>query len=329
MKFKFDWFLKGMVLAVVLAFLWPAPGAKGGFLHPELLNKIGIALVFFLNGLGLSLASLKDGALRWRVHLLIQSCTFLIFPILGWALLKASGGWISADLKTGFFYLCALPSTVSSSVALTIAARGNVAVAVFNATLSSLIGVVLTPLWMAWILGSSGAGFDAGPVIVDLLIWVVLPLVAGQSARPLLGAWAGRHKARIQIVDRLTILTLVYTSFADTVQQGVWSHYGPLVLVETVVGSALLFFIVLGLTRFLAQALKLPVEDRIAAVFCGSKKTLASGVPMAHLIFGANPALGLILLPIMIYHPLQLAVGGVLAQHWASAGQDKEKPEGA
>lgn len=329
MKFKFDWFLKGMVLAVVLAFLWPAPGAKGGFLHPELLNKIGIALVFFLNGLGLSLASLKDGALRWRVHLLIQSCTFLIFPILGWALLKASGGWISADLKTGFFYLCALPSTVSSSVALTIAARGNVAVAVFNATLSSLIGVVLTPLWMAWILGSSGAGFDVGPVIVDLLIWVVLPLMAGQLARPLLGAWAGRHKARIQIVDRLTILTLVYTSFADTVQQGVWSHYGPLVLVETVVGSALLFFIVLGLTRVLAQVLKLPAEDRIAAVFCGSKKTLASGVPMAHLIFGANPALGLILLPIMIYHPLQLAVGGVLAQHWASAGQDKEEPKSA
>lgn len=317
MKFKFDWFLKGMLIAVALAFLWPSPGAKGGFLHPELLNKIGIALVFYLNGLGLSLASLKDGAVRWRVHLLIQVSTFLIFPILGWVLLKVSGGWMSADLQTGFFYLCALPSTVSSSVALTVAARGNVPVAVFNATLSSLIGVVLTPFWMAWILGSSGTEFEIWPVIVDLLIWLVLPLVLGQLSRPMLGTWASHNKLRIQIVDRLTILTLVYTSFADTVKEGVWSNYGPVILLETIVGSTLLFAIVLALTRLLGRLLKLPIEDRIAAVFCGSKKTLASGVPMAHLIFGANPALGLILMPIMIYHPLQLAIGGVLAQRWA------------
>ncbi len=318
MKFKFDWFMKGMLVAVALAFLWPAPGAQGGFLQPELLNKAGIALVFFLTGLGLPLAALKDGALRWKVHLLIQACTFLISPALGWLLLKTSGGWMSADLQTGFFYLCALPSTVSSSVALTIAARGNVPVAVFNATLSSLLGVVLTPFWMAWLLGGSGSSFAVGPVIIDLLIWLVMPLVLGQLSRPLLGAWAGRHKARLQIVDRLTILTLVYTSFADTVQQGVWSRHGPLILVETVVGSALLFIILLAFTRLLGRWLGLNTEDRIAAVFCGSKKTLASGVPMAHLIFGANPALGLILMPIMIYHPLQLAVGGVLAQRWAA-----------
>ncbi len=321
MKFKFDWFLKGMLVAVALAFIWPSPGAKGGFLHPELLNKIGIALVFFLNGLSLSLVSLKDGALRWKVHLLIQVSTFLIFPALGLLLLKASGGWMSADLQTGFFYLCALPSTVSSSVALTVAARGNVPVAVFNATLSSLIGVVLTPFWMAWILGSSGTGFDVWPVIVDLLIWLVLPLVLGQFSRPALGTWASHNKTRIQIVDRLTILTLVYTSFADTVKEGVWSNYGPVILLETIVGSTLLFVIVLALTSYLARFLGLPVEDRIAAVFCGSKKTLASGVPMAHLIFGANPALGLILMPIMIYHPLQLAVGGVLAQRWAGRNE--------
>lgn len=321
MKFKFDWFLKGMLVAVALAFIWPSPGAKGGFLHPELLNKIGIALVFFLNGLGLSLASLKDGALRWKVHLLIQLSTFLIFPALGWLLIKATGGWMSADLQTGFFYLCALPSTVSSSVALTVAARGNVPVAVFNATLSSLIGVVLTPLWMAWILGSSGTGYDVWPVIVDLLIWLVLPLVLGQLSRPALGTWASHNKTRIQIVDRLTILTLVYTSFADTVKEGVWSNYGPVILLETIIGCTLLFVIVLALTRYLARLLGLPVEDRIAAVFCGSKKTLASGVPMAHLIFGANPALGLILMPIMIYHPLQLAVGGFLAQRWAGRAE--------
>jgi len=318
MKFKFDWFLKGMIVVVGLAFLWPAPGAHGGFLHPELLNKIGIALIFFLNGLGLSLLALRDGAMRWQVHLLIQISTFLIFPLLGWGLIKITGSWMSADLQTGFFYLCALPSTVSSSVALTVAARGNVPVAVFNATLSSLLGVVLTPLWMAWILGHSGIDFAVVPVIMDLLLWLVLPLVLGQLARPLLSGWASRNKNRVQMVDRLTILVLIYTSFSDSVQQGIWSHYGSIVLVETIVGTGVLFFIVLLLTRALSNLLGLSTEDRIAAIFCGSKKTLASGVPMAHLIFGANPALGLILMPIMIYHPLQLAVGGIMAQHWNS-----------
>jgi sodium/bile acid cotransporter 7 len=193
-----------------------------------------------------------------------------------------------------------------------------VPVAVFNATLSSLIGVLLTPLWMAWILGHSGTGFTAGPVIMDLLLWLVLPLALGQLARPLLGAWASRNRSRVQMVDRLTILTLVYTSFSDSVQQRIWSHYGPMVLVETIVGTGVLFFMVLLMTRALSNMLGLSTEDRIASIFCGSKKTLASGVPMAHLIFGANPALGLILMPIMIYHPLQLAVGGVMAQRWAS-----------
>jgi solute carrier family 10 (sodium/bile acid cotransporter), member 7 len=316
--FKFDWFLKGMVAVVALAFIWPQPGAHGGFLQPELLNKLGIALVFFLNGLGLSMASLRQGIVRWQVHALIQVSTFVVFPLLGIVVLKLGDGWMSPDLQIGFFYLCALPSTVSSSVALTVAARGNVPVALFNATLSSLIGVVLTPMWMAWALGQEGAQFDVLPVVVSLLLWVVLPLVSGQALRPLLSGWAARHKSRIQIVDRLTILMLVYTSFADSVQQGIWSHYGVVAVLETIAFTTLIFYTMLSLTGLAARLMKLPVDDRIAAVLCGSKKTLASGVPMAHLIFGANPALGLILMPIMIYHPLQLAICGVLAQRWSA-----------
>jgi sodium/bile acid cotransporter 7 len=316
--FKLDWFLKGMVAVVVLAFVWPQPGAQGGILHPELLNKLGIALVLFLNGLGLSMASLRQGVVRWRLHVLIQVSTFVVFPLLGIGVLKLGDGWMSPDLQIGFFYLCALPSTVSSSVALTVAAQGNVPVALFNATLSSIIGVVLTPMWMAWALGHEGAQFDVLPVVVNLLLWVVLPLVSGQAMRPLLSGWAARHKPRIQSVDRLTILMLVYTSFADSVMQGIWTHYGVLTVLETVVLTAVIFYTMLGLTDLVARRMILPGEDRIATVFCGSKKTLASGVPMAHLIFGTNPALGPILMPIMIYHPLQLAICGVLAQRWAS-----------
>ncbi len=316
--FQFDWFMKGMVVAVVLGFLWPEPGARGGWLQPEWLNRIGVALVFFLNGLGLSLAALRDGVLRWRAHLLIQACTFLLFPLLGVGLLVATRGWMSPELQTGFFYLCALPSTVSSSVALTVAARGHVPVAVFNATLSSLIGIVLTPLWMGWMLGLTGAHFPVGPVVRDLVLWVLLPLFAGQFARTRLAGWAAAHKPLVQKVDRITILMLIYTSFADSVQQGVWSHYGWLPLAETLLGSVLLFAVALGAAEYLGRLTGLGLPERIAVVFCGSKKTLAAGVPMAHLIFGAHPALGLILMPLMIYHPLQLAVGSLLAQRWGA-----------
>ncbi|MEY8877690.1 MAG: bile acid:sodium symporter family protein [Leptothrix sp. (in: b-proteobacteria)] len=316
--FRFDWFMQGMVLMVVLAFIWPAPGAHGGVLQPEWLNKIGVAVVFFLNGLGLSLASMRDGALRWRVHLLVQLSTFVLFPLLGVLIVWTTRGWLSPELQIGFFYLCALPSTVSSSVALTVAARGNVPAAVFNATLSSLIGVVITPMWMAWMLGHSGAEFPVMPVIIDLLRWVVLPLALGQVARNWLAAWAITQRKRIQVVDRLTILMLIYTSFADSVQQGIWSRYGAWPVVESVVGALLLFGVVLACVRALSTWIGLSLEDRVAAVFCGSKKTLAAGVPMAHLIFGTHPAIGLILMPLMLYHPLQLAVGGVLAQRWAA-----------
>ena len=184
-KFKFDWFLPGMAVATLLAWRFPGPGAMGGWLHPELLTKIGIALIFFLHGVALSFAALKAGTLRWPLHLTVQTSTFLLFPILGFGFLAAFGSRMSPELQLGFFYLCALPSTVSSSVALTGAARGNVAGALFNATLSSLLGVFLTPLWVAFVLQAGGHGLPLGPVILDLLKWLILPLVAGQLCRPL------------------------------------------------------------------------------------------------------------------------------------------------
>ena len=317
-KLPFDWFLCGMGVAVGLAWLFPGPGSEGGSLHPELVTKGGIALIFVLHGLALSFAALKAGALRWPIHLVVQATTFLAFPLLGIAALKLVGGRLPEGLRLGFFYLCALPSTVSSSVAMTATARGNVPAAVFNATASSLLGIVLTPLWMSWWTGGAGGhGLPLGAVIGDLVKWLVLPLVVGQLARPWLGAWAGRHKTRIGVVDRLTILLLVYTSFCDSVTMGVWSSQGTWELVATLAGAAALFGVVLAATWAACDALGFSAEDQAAAVFCGSKKTLASGVPMAQLLFAGDPRLGLILLPIMVYHPLQLVACGYLAGRWA------------
>ena len=316
---KFDWFLWGMLLAVILAWLFPSPGARGGWMHPEILTKAGVALIFFLHGVALSFAALKASTLHWRLHLVVQGSTFVIFPLVGLALFKLTETWLLADVRLGFFYLCAVPSTVSTSVALTATAGGNVPAAVFNATLSSLLGVVLTPLWMTAVARTSGDVLPLDKVVLDLVLWLVLPLVVGQLARPILGAWAARNRAKINNIDRLTILLLVYTSFCDSVVLGIWSDHGLMVLAATFIISVVLFFVVFSLVGFICDLLKFSTPDRIATVFCGSKKSLASGVPMAQLMFAQNPSLGLILLPIMVYHPLQLIICGVLASRWAAA----------
>mgnify|MGYP000972613561 CR=1 FL=1 len=320
MKLKPDWFLLGMIAATFLAWAFPGPGAVGGWLQPHLLTKGGVALIFFLHGLVLSFAALRAGVLNWRLHVLVQGCTFLLFPLLGLVLVSGFRGRLAPELVLGLFYLCALPSTVSSSVAMTATALGNVAGAVFNATLSSLLGIVLTPLWVAWVMKTGGEAPPLWPVIQDLLQWLVLPLAVGQSLRPLLGKWAQAHKARIGLVDKSTILLLVYTSFCDSFQQGVWSGRGTGQLLLLLGVCAVLFVVVLACTTGLSRLAGFNREDRIAAIFCGSKKTLASGVPIAHLMFGAHSGIGLILLPIMIYHPLQLIVCGVLAQRWGKQG---------
>jgi len=324
-KLKIDGFLTGMVLVIILADLLPAPGAHGGILHPELLTKLGIALIFFLNGATLSFNALKDGIMRWRLHLIIQGATFVLFPLIGLTFLAIAGRWISPDLQLGFFYLCALSSTVSSSVAMTSAARGNVPVAVFNATLSSLIGIVVTPLWMSLLLKTSGHHLDVMGVFIDLFKWMVLPMVIGQLLRPVIGAWLHRHKKLTQMADRGTILLLVYTSFCDSFALNIWGTTSPLIMVSVMVATLALFFGVLLLLWALCDRTSIAPAFRAAVVFCGTKKSLATGVPMASLIFAGHASgLGLILLPIMIYHPLQLLICTPLASRWAKETESRE-----
>ncbi len=315
MKIKFDWFLIGMAVAVGLAWLFPRPGAPGGWLQPEVINKIGVALIFFFNGLSLSFAAMKAGAMRWPVHVMVQTTTFVIFPLAGLVMMLTPERWMAPELAIGFFYLCAVPSTVSSSVVMTAAARGNVPVAVFNATLSSVIGIFATPMLIGWRLHTSGGELPLGGVILDLVLWLLLPLVLGQALRPWLNEWAFNNKKLINRVDRGTILFIIYTSFCESIMHGVWSGKSGSVI-TAVLGSAALFCVVFGFTTGVSKAAGFNEGDRIAAIFCGSKKSIAAGVPMAQLIFAGDPRLGLILLPLMLYHPLQLVICGVLAGRW-------------
>jgi sodium/bile acid cotransporter 7 len=316
MKFTRDWFTPAMVLAVALAWVWPAGGASGGVLHAEMLTKAGVALIFLLYGLSLSFSALRAGALHWRLHLVVQGTTFLAFPLLGLTLDAATRGWLSPELRLGFVFLCMLPSTVSSAVALSATAGGNVAGAVFNATASSLLGVVLTPLWLGFYLRSGGLGGPLGPVVRDLFCWLVLPMALGQVGRIWFAGWAARHRPRLQVVDRLVILLIIYASFCNSVQNGLWQGRGWGMLALTVAGAGLVLAAAMLLMLRWAHWLGFGQADRVAALFCGSQKSLAVGAPMANLIFAGQPVLGLVLLPLMVYHLLQLLVAGWLAARW-------------
>ena len=313
-----DWFLCGMLLATLLAYVFPRFGSTGGAMHAEWVINIGVFLVFFLHGVNLSSEQISHGLKNMRLHLMVQGFTFIVFPLL-WLLADTLlGTRIAPLLMLGFFYLCALPSTISSSVALTGSAGGNVPAAILNASLSSVLGIFLTPLLVSFVVGSGSGGIDLGATLLDLCAMLLLPLVLGQLVRPLLGRFFARHKRYTNIVDKVVILLLVYAAFCNSMVSGMWQQQGAAVILGAFIGSALLLAAILWMTTRTARALKFSTADEIAAVFCASKKSLAAGAPLAALIFGANPGLGLILLPIMIYHPLQLIVCSVMAENYAT-----------
>ena len=321
-----DWFLCGMVLATFLAYLFPAFGSTGGAMHAEWVINIGVFLVFFLHGVNLSSEQIRHGLKNLRLHLMVQGFTFVVFPLIWLGADLLLGSHVPPLLMLGFFYLCALPSTISSSVALTGSAGGNVPAAILNASLSSVLGIFLTPLLVSVVVGSGTGGIDLGATLLDLCALLLLPLVLGQLVRPLFGRFFARHKRYTSIVDKLVILLLVYAAFCNSMVSGMWQQQGSSVILSAFVGSAVLLAVILWMTTRTARALHFSTPDEIAAVFCASKKSLAAGAPMAALIFGANPGLGLILLPIMIYHPLQLIVCSVMAENYASRRQQAADP---
>jgi sodium/bile acid cotransporter 7 len=317
-----DWFLCGMLIATLLAYFFPTFGAIGGGMHAEYVINIGVFLVFFLHGVNLSSEQIRHGLKNWKLHVMVQAFTFAVFPLIWLLSDKLLGSHMPSLLMLGFLYLCALPSTISSSVALTGSAGGNVPAAILNASLSSVLGIFLTPLLVSFVVGGGAGGIDLGATLLDLCALLLLPLVLGQLLRPLLGKFFARHKRYTNIADKLVILLLVYAAFCNSMVSGMWQQQGNSVILTALIGSAMLLAIILWMTTRTARALKFSPADEIAAVFCASKKSLAAGAPMAALIFGANPGLGLILLPIMIYHPLQLIVCSVIAEGYANRNRE-------
>ncbi|MEM5517689.1 bile acid:sodium symporter family protein [Henriciella sp. AS95] len=317
MKFIPDRFVLLMIGAVILALIFPQLGTSDGPLRLGTVTEWGIALVFFLHGANLDRQKLVTGLKNWRVHLLIQTTTFVVFPILGLILYFSLRQTLPEFLLLGFFFVAALPSTVSSSVAMTALARGNVPVAVFNATLSGLLGMIITPALMSIVTATGETNFSVLDAMVDIAITLLLPFILGQLARPLIKTLLVKYKSITSKIDRGVILLIVFSSFAESTAGGVWSQFS---LVEFVVTIALVL-VFLGLafsyTIFASKRLSLPLDDESATVFCGSTKSLANGAPIAQILFAGNPSLGLIMLPLMLYHQLQLMACAVMAQRYA------------
>ncbi|MET7735235.1 bile acid:sodium symporter family protein [Streptomyces sp. NPDC005402] len=294
---------------VGLAALVPARGTTADVASGA--STAAIAFLFFLYGARLSTREALDGLKHWRLHVTVLTCTFVIFPLLGLAARGLVPVFLTDPLYQGLLFLTLVPSTIQSSIAFTSMARGNVPAAICAGSFSSLVGIVITPLLAAALLGNSGGGFSADSLL-KIVLQLLVPFLAGQLLRRWIGGFVARHKKVLGLVDRGSILLVVYTAFSEGMVQGIWHQVSPLRLGGLMVVEAVLLALMLALTWYGSKALRFGREDRIAIQFAGSKKSLASGLPMASVLFGAHASLAV--LPLMLFHQMQLMVCAVIAK---------------
>jgi solute carrier family 10 (sodium/bile acid cotransporter), member 7 len=310
-----DPYLLMLLGTVGIAALVPARGIWAGVADEAV--TIAVALLFFLYGARLAPAAIWAGLSNWRLQLVVLLSTFLLFPLIGIGAFALAGQVLPGGIALGVLFLCLLPSTVQSSIAFTSIARGNVPAALCSASLSNLVGVVITPLLVALLLPSgSGAGFSLS-ALESIAMQILLPFAAGQAVRPLIGGFILKHRTLTMVVDRGSILLVVYAAFSEGMVAGVWTQVSLADLALVLAFNAVILAIVIAATTIGSRRLGFAKEDEIAIVFCGSKKSMASGIPMATILFPGG-AVSLIVLPLMIFHQFQLFVCAVLARHYGA-----------
>ena len=309
-----DTFTLALLGTVLLATMLPLAGSAAQEL--DRFTDWAIAVLFFLHGARLPREAIVAGLQHCRRHLLILACTFLLFPLLGLALKPLDGGLLTPELYLGVLFLCALPSTVQSSIAFTSMAGGNVPAAVCAAALSSLLGVFLTPLLMGVLAGAQGGMADPLHAVGAIMLQLLAPFIIGHLLRPWLAGWVERQRALLRYTDQGTVLLVVYGAFGASVNEGLWRTTSIGALLAVALISVVLLAIAMPGITWLARRLGFSREDEIPIVFCGSKKSLASGVPIAKVLFTGG-SLGAIVLPIMVYHQLQLIVCAMVARRYA------------
>ncbi|MEJ7934711.1 bile acid:sodium symporter family protein [Sphingobium sp. AN558] len=317
-----DPFLMLLVGTVILASILPARD-EGAYVA-DIVTDIGIVLLFFLHGAKLPREAILNGAKAWRLHIATLCTTFIAFPLIGLAAQQVTT--IPGGMRAGLLFLTLLPSTVQSSIAFTAIARGNVAAAVVGASFSNLLGIFLTPLLVALLMRSGGTGGAVSlHAIEGIVLQLLLPFIVGHLLRPWIGGLIERHRSLVGRVDRSTILLVVYAAFSAAVVEGLWQKVsrGELLLLAGLCGAMLL--IILSFSWALGRLLGFSREDAIVLQFCGSKKSLATGVPIAGVLFPAT-MVGPVILPLMLFHQIQLIACALLARHYAARAPDVSNP---
>ncbi|KPL66856.1 bile acid:sodium symporter [Erythrobacter sp. SG61-1L] len=324
-RFRPDGFL--LLLLAVQAFATFLPARGDGAVWLDHLTDVAITLLFFLHGAKLSRQAILAGIGAWKLHLMVLATTFVLFPLLGLAMVTGLGSWIDPAVASGFLFLCIVPSTVQSSIAMTAIARGNVPAAVCSASLSNVLGIVLTPLLATLLVSSGQAGQEFFlSALMKVGTTLLLPFIVGHLSRPLIGGFIDKHRKLVMRTDRGVILLVVYGAFSAAVVEGLWTRFSAMDLATILALDAVLLAAVLLVTRQASRLAGFSHEDEAVMVFCGSKKSLASGVPMAGALF--PPAqVGLVVLPLMLFHQLQLIVCAALAQAYARRSEAQSKSE--
>lgn len=324
-RFLPDNFVLALLSAILLASFLPISGLAGAIYNRATL--VAIALLFFLHGAKLSRSAIVAGASNWRLHICVLASTFVVFPLIGIAAEPLLTPIMPRELYTGLLFLCLLPSTVQSSIAFTSIAGGNVSAAVCSASLSNLLGVVVTPLLAGLLIASSGHVGVSLSAIGHIVLEIVLPFALGQAMRRWIGTWVGTHPKLVKFVDQGSIVLVVYGAFSASVVAGLWQQIPLSALAVLVVADMLLLAFVLLLTYGVGRQL-FDREDAIVLLFCGSKKSLASGIPIAKVLF-ASGTLGAVVLPLMLFHQIQLLACAAIARRYAASAANPRMADSA
>ncbi|UGU15290.1 bile acid:sodium symporter [Sinomicrobium kalidii] len=325
MRFKTASFVLALLVSILIAYLFPEPAIEGSGFPIKTISSVGISLIFFFYGLKLSPDKIKKGLNNWRLHLVVQLSTFILFPLLILPFYPLMQNMEQRTLWLALFFLATLPSTVSSSVVMVSMAGGNIPAAIFNASLSGMIGILITPLWVTPFLGKNIPDPDFTHIYTQLAFEVILPVILGILLQPLGGKTATRYSRQLGLFDKTIILLIVYKSFAGSFYSGIFRQiqWGDIALLILIV--LLLFFTVYGCIYLISKRLHFNREDRITALFCGSKKSLVHGTVMAKVLFSKLSTAGIILLPLMLYHGLQILLVSIIASRFSLKTR---KPDG-
>ncbi len=324
---KIDKFVIAIIISIVIAYFFPQLGTKDSPIPLDIIASIGISLIFFFYGLKLSTEAIKSGLKNWRLHIVVQASTFVLFPlivVLFYPLVKNTNQemlWLS------LLFLAALPSTVSSSVVMVSLAKGNIPAAIFNASISGIIGIIITPLWMTSFIQQTDIAYDYSAIYAQLGMEILLPLILGLLLRKYLGAFARKNSRGLSLFDKSIILLIIYKSFVHSFEEGVFNSVSIQDLILMTVLVIVLFFLVFFITGWIGKRLHFNREDRITAQFCGTKKSLVHGTVFSEALFGQSSIMGLMLLPLMLFHAIQILIISVIATKIGEKETEREIAE--